>query len=121
MNDDLDDLDTLVDAWLTVPEAGERVGEPANRARQLLRDGKLLGVRRGENNALYVPAAFLGDGVIVKGLAGVITVLRDNRYSDDEAVRWLFTPDESLPGRPIDALRENRGAEVKRRAQALGF
>ena len=121
VNDDLEDLDALVDAWLTVPEAGERVGEPANRARQLLRDGKLLGVRRGENNALYVPAAFLGDGVIVKGLPGVITVLRDNRYSDEEAVRWLFTPDESLPGRPIDALRENRGTEVKRRAQALGF
>jgi hypothetical protein len=121
VNDALDDLDTLVDAWLTVPEAGERLGEPANRARQLLRDGKLLGVRRGENNALYVPAAFLGDGVIVKGLPGVITVLRDNRYSDEEAVRWLYTPDDSLPGRPIDALRENRGTEVKRRAQALGF
>ena len=30
-------------------------------------------------------------------------------------------PDLDLPGRPIDALLENRGAEVKRRAQAMAF
>ena len=29
--------------------------------------------------------------------------------------------DPTLPGRPIDALRENRGSEVKRRAQSMGF
>ncbi|HNN49358.1 MAG TPA: Rv2175c family DNA-binding protein [Marmoricola sp.] len=34
-------------------------------------------------------------------------------------LEWIFTEDDSLPGRPIDALRENRGAEVKRRAQVL--
>jgi len=35
-------------------------------------------------------------------------------------VRWLFTDDE-LPGSPITALVENRGTEVRRRAQALAF
>ena len=34
---------------------------------------------------------------------------------------WAFTPDDSLPGTPAAALAENRGTEVKRRAQALGF
>ncbi|HEX4701674.1 MAG TPA: Rv2175c family DNA-binding protein, partial [Pseudonocardiaceae bacterium] len=29
--------------------------------------------------------------------------------------------DETLPGSPIEALRTNRGREVKRRAQALAF
>jgi len=52
---------------------------------------------------------------------GVLTVLHDGGYDDRAALTWLFTEDESLPGRPIDALRENRGAEVKRRAQALAF
>jgi len=52
---------------------------------------------------------------------GVLTVLHDGGYDDHAALTWLFTEDESLPGRPIDALRENRGAEVKRRAQALAF
>ena len=43
------------------------------------------------------------------------------RYSDEEALSWLYTPDDSLPGTPVQALAENRGTEVKRRAQALGF
>jgi hypothetical protein len=38
-----------------------------------------------------------------------------------ESVVWLYTPDDTLPGRPVDALVENRGTEVRRRAQALGF
>jgi hypothetical protein len=58
---------------------------------------------------------------VVKGVPGVLTVLHDGGYDDREAIRWLFTDDESLPGRPIDALRENRGSEVKRRAQAMAF
>ena len=33
---------------------------------------------------------------------------------------WLFL-DQDFPGRAIDALRENRGTEVKRRAQVLAF
>ena len=32
-----------------------------------------------------------------------------------------LTSDDSLPGAPIEALRGNRGREVKRRAQALAF
>ena len=35
-------------------------------------------------------------------------------------IAWLFL-DQDFPGRAIDALRENRGTEVKRRAQALAF
>jgi hypothetical protein len=45
--------------------------------------------------------------------------LGDDGFTDDEAYRWLTIDDPSLPGRPIDALRENRGTEVRRRAQAL--
>ena len=40
---------------------------------------------------------------------------------DREALTWLFTPDETIPGSPMDALRENRGTEIKRRAQAMAF
>jgi hypothetical protein len=41
-------------------------------------------------------------------------------YDDRACIAWLFL-DADLPGRPIDALRENRGSEAKRRAQAMGF
>jgi hypothetical protein len=68
-----------------------------------------------------VPAELIMDGEIAKGVPGVLVVLHDGGYDDREALQWLFTADDSLPGRPVDALRENRGSEVKRRAQALAF
>jgi uncharacterized protein (DUF2384 family) len=45
--------------------------------------------------------------------------LADHGLTDEESIDWLFSPEESLPGRPIDALRENRGREVRRRAQVV--
>ena len=57
---------------------------------------------------------------ILKGLPGTLSLLADCGFSDDEALRWLFT-DDKLPGSPVQALAENRGTEVKRRAQALAL
>ena len=68
-----------------------------------------------------VPAELLMDGAVVKGVPGLLTLLGDGGWDDAEMLTWMFTHDESLPGRPIDALRENRGSEVKRRAQALSL
>jgi hypothetical protein len=115
------DVDTLVTSWLTLPELAERLGSDVSRVRQLVRDRQVLAVRRGENNVLMVPEVFAQDGRVLKGLPGTLTLLADARYSDEEAMRWLFSPDDSLPGSPVDALVANRGTEVKRRAQALGF
>ena len=114
-------IDTLVDAWLTLPEVAERLRTDVSRVRQLVRDRQVVAVRRGDGNALMVPERFVQDGQVLKGLPGTLTLLGDARYTDEEAVRWLFTPDDSLPGAPVDALAQNRGTEVKRRAQALGF
>jgi hypothetical protein len=105
--------------WSTVPDVAEALGVEVTKVRQYLREGKLLAVRE-DDGPLRIPAAFVQDGAIVKHLPGVITLLRDARYGDDEAIRWLYA-DDGLPGSPIEALRENRGTEVKRRAQALGF
>ncbi|HEY7274752.1 MAG TPA: Rv2175c family DNA-binding protein, partial [Trebonia sp.] len=58
---------------------------------------------------------------IVKGLSGTLTVLFDCGFDDEEALRWLFTADDTLPGTPIAALYARRGTEVNRRAQALAF
>jgi hypothetical protein len=115
-----DAYELLISEWLTLPEAADLLGVGVNRARQLVNDHQLLAVRRGENNALMVPADFVQDGRVLKGLPGVLTLLKDAKYEDDEALRWLYT-DDDLPGSPAQALVENRGTEVKRRAQALGF
>ena len=105
--------------WLTVPVVAERLHVPVNRVHQLLRDGFLLAKRI--DGVLRIPGDFIRDGAVVKGLSGTITLLRDAGYDDEEALRWLFTADESLPGTPVQALAENRGTEVKRRAQASAF
>lgn len=104
---------------ISIPEVAQRLGVPVSRVHQLIRDGHLLAIRR--NGALAIPEEFLGDETVVKGLAGTITVLRDGGYDDQEIVRWLFEDDPSLPGTPIEALRGNRGREIKRRAQAMAL
>jgi hypothetical protein len=114
-------IDALVPAWLTLPDIAEQLGVEVTRVRQLVKEGQLIAVRRGENRALHVPAAFIdgNEQKVVKGLSGTLTLLRDDGFTDEEMLEWLFTPDESLPGTPAQALSENRGTEVKRRAQAL--
>jgi hypothetical protein len=108
------------DERLTVGEVAQTLGVPVNRVHQYLRDGALVAVA-GSDEVPRIPAAFLRDGAIVKGLAGVVTVLRDAHFSDEEIVEWLLRADTSLPGTPIQALQENRGKEVSRRAQVAGF
>jgi excisionase family DNA binding protein len=114
-----DDIDALVGDWLTLEQAAEQLEADVAKVRQLLREHKLIGVRR--RGEVRIPAAFIQRGSVLKGLPGALTVLADAGFSDDEALRWLFTPDDSLPGSPVQALVENRGTEVKRRAQALAF
>jgi hypothetical protein len=106
---------------LPLPEVADRLGLPITKVRQALRDGQLLAVRR--NRVPGVPTPFLtADGQIVKGLSGTITVLADAGFTPEDMLRWLFEPDETLPGgTPIEALRATGGREVKRRAQALAF
>ena len=104
---------------LPIPDVAQRLGLPVTRVHQMLRDGQLLGIRR--QDVVVVPAEFLSGDAVVKGLPGTITLLVDAGYSAEEILRWLFTAEDSLPGTPIGALRTDRGREVKRRAQAMGF
>ena len=62
-----------------------------------------------------------GKSVLLKHLPGLLTVLRDGGFSDEEAFEWLFRADDSLPGTPVQALRDDRHTEVTRRAQALAL
>jgi hypothetical protein len=119
---DLDDragLDHVVDHWLSLDEAADQLGVTPNRVRQFSREHQLVVLRRPGGRGLAVPAKLILDGQVVKGLGGTLTLLSDRGLSDVESLEWLFTADDSLPGRPIDALRENRGREVRRRAQVI--
>jgi hypothetical protein len=115
------DLSALVDEWIDWAEAGARLGVTPAKVRTMIRDHELAGAVPTPGTGQQVPAAFIDhDGLVVKGLPGLLTVMHDNGYDDRECIAWLFT-DADLPGRPIDALRENRGSEAKRRAQSMGF
>lgn len=105
---------------LTFPEAAEALGVRVTRVHQLVRDGHLVAIQ-DPAGAKRIPALMIQDGAVVKSLPSVITQLRDARFADHEIVDWLFRDDDSLPGSPIEALRANRGSEVKRRAQVAGY
>ena len=104
---------------LTPAEVAEVLGVSPNRVRQLLRDRRLMAVPGSGNGK--IPADFVQDGEILKHLPGLLTVLKDGGFTDEEAFAWLFREDESLPGSPVQALRDDRHTEVTRRAQALAL
>ena len=105
--------------YVPVPVIAEQLGLVVTKVHQLLRERQLLSVR--VQSVLRIPDEFVQDGLVVKGLPATITLLTDGGYKDEEIINWLFTADDSLPGTPIQALRENRGREVHRRAQVAGF
>lgn len=110
------------DGWLSVPEIMERTGAPLLTVRRWLQDRELIGLRRGPNNAVMVPAGFVDDDGPLPPLRGTITVLTDGGLSDEEIVEWLHRPDESLPGgSAVASLHAGAKTEVRRRAQEQAF
>jgi hypothetical protein len=111
---------SVVGTCLSLPEVADRLGIPRSRIKQLIRDRKLIAIRQPDGT-LGVPTAFLDGDQIIKGLHGTLTLLFDCGFDEPEAIRWLFTADDTLPGTPIQAIAEHRGTEVNRRAQALAY
>jgi len=105
--------------WVALPDVAEQLSLPITRVHQLIRDHALVAVRR--DGVLRVPVELIATPNVRKHLPGVLTLLHDAGYNDEEALRWLYTADDSLPGTPATALSGPRATEVKRRAQALGF
>lgn len=114
------DLDALVPTWIDWAGAAEQLGVSVSRVRTMIREHQLAAAVPRPGAGQQVPADFIQDGEVVKGLPGLLTLLHDGGYDDRECIAWIYS-DLDLPGRPIDALRENRGSEVKRRAQSMAF
>ncbi|MEV6348858.1 Rv2175c family DNA-binding protein [Actinoplanes sp. NPDC051851] len=105
--------------WITLPDVSEKLGVSISKVHQMIRDGDLLAVRR--EGIRVVPSELIANETVRKHLPGILTLLRDAGYNDEEAVRWLYAPDESLGGTAALALGGHQAREVKRRAQAVGF
>lgn len=105
--------------WVNLPDIADKLDVSISKVHQMIRDGDLLAVRR--DGIRLVPAELVANSTVLKHLPGVLTLLRDAGYNDEEALRWLYTPDDSLDGNAARGLGGDRAREVKRRAQALGF
>ena len=106
-------------AWLSIPDLVDILGIGVSKVRRLIEDHSLLAAKI--DGVWKVPEVFLRDGEPLVELRGTVLVLHDAGFTDEEAMRWLLTEEESLGVPPIDALRAGRKAEVRRVAQALGF
>jgi len=105
--------------WFTVPDLVDALGITPGKVHRLLEARQLLALR--VDGVLRVPAAFLRDGEPLHELRGTLMLLADSGYTDEEAMHWLTTEDDTLGVAPVEALRAGRKAEVRRVAQALAF
>ncbi|MGW1742864.1 Rv2175c family DNA-binding protein [Nocardia sp. NPDC001965] len=102
---------------LALPEVAKQLGVVVTRVHQMLRDNQLLAVRR--DGVAGIPEIFFDDtGAVLRFLPGLITVMRDAKYTDEEILEWIFTDDDTLPGKPVEALHGPLAREVLRRAAA---
>ena len=113
------DLPVPPSGWVTLPDLAERLEVPVTKVHQLIRDGALLAIRL--DGVLRVPAELVANRNVSKHLPGVLTLLRDAGYNDEEALRWLYAEDAEVGGSAAIALGGQQAREIKRRAQALGF
>ncbi|MBD8077579.1 DNA-binding protein [Cellulosimicrobium arenosum] len=122
--------------WLSLPDVAQALGTDVTRARSIVQDRRIVGVRRGERPTFQVPARFLvpfhlidpsharrpdDDGRlgVLASLQGTIVLLADAGFDDAAIIEWLFTPDAELGESPLDALIAGRKSHVRRVAQTL--
>ena len=115
------DLSTLVDEWLDWDQAAARLEVTPAKVRTMIRDHELAAaVPRPARGRRCRPTSSTTTGCRSRGWPGCspccMTAGTTTARSSPGCTSTL-----DLPGRPIDALRENRGAEVKRRAQAMAL
>ena len=105
--------------WATLPDVADKLDVSISKVNQMVRDGQLIAVKR--DGIRMVPVELVANSTVLKHLPGVVTLLRDAGYNDEEALRWLYAPDDTLDGNAARGLGGPRAREIKRRAQALGF
>lgn len=105
-----------------MPDIMERTSASQQVVRRWLQERDVVGLRRGPDKVLMVPATFFVEDGPLHPLKGTITVLSDSGLDDAEIIDWLHQPDETLTGgSAIQCLRTGSKTEVRRRAQELAF
>ena len=108
-----------VSEWITVPDAAELLGVPLGRVHRMLEEHELIAVKI--DGVKKIPAEIIVACEPLASLKGTVSVLLDSGFTLDEAIEWLYTADDTLPGTPMSALIAGRKTEIRRRAQALAI
>jgi hypothetical protein len=111
-------IDNVAD-WISIPEAGERLGIVPGKVRRLIEEHSLIAIKR--DGVFMIPAELIANGEALPSLKGTILVLLDSGFSLMNAINWLYTDNDVLRGTPMSALVSGRKTEVRRIAQSLAF
>ncbi len=111
--------------YLSVPEIGHKLGIRQQDVRAMLKDHRLLAVRRGPHHALSISVDQIvskdGAQVALPSLHGTLTMLVDKGYDDEEIFAWLYADNPELDTTPMQALRDGRHRAVRRVILGMGF
>src|ERR671921_356623 len=94
------DLAALVPEWLEWSEGAHLLGVTTSKVRTMIREHELAQAVSAPGAGPRVPADFIQDGMVVKGLPGLLTLLHDHRFDDRECIAWLFTDARPHRDRP---------------------
>lgn len=117
----LRELYALVTEWLSGAGGGRAPGVSLSDVRAQLKERRLIGVRRGANKAVSIPAVFVTEEGPRPEIRGRLCC--QTAACDVELLRWLFTPDDTLPvaGSPMDCILAGHKTEIRRRAMETAF
>ncbi|WGD36480.1 Rv2175c family DNA-binding protein [Lysinibacter sp. HNR] len=105
--------------YYTIPDLVEMFDVGPGRIHRLIEQRDLAAIR--VEGILKVPSAFVLNDEPLSFLKGTLMVLEDAGFSNEEAVSWLLSDNDTLGTTPIEALRNGRKTEVRRVALALAF
>ncbi len=108
-----------VQSWITIPDAAEQLDIPVGRVRRLIEEHHLIAIKR--DGVLQIPTEIIVEGEPLPSLPGTMIVLLDSGLNYDEAFRWLYTVEESLPGTPMEFLLKGHKSAVRRAAMLLAL
>jgi hypothetical protein len=109
---------------LSIDQAARRLGVEPRKIKHMVRDRQLFTVPGADGKA-GIP-----EEILVKGesgweplwnLPGTLTLLADGGLSPEEAVAWLYAPEDELGETPLQALIKGRHHRVNSVAAMLAL
>lgn len=111
--------------WLTINEAAEYLGVEPKRVRSWVKERSLITGKMAADQPQRIVKDFLVNAPSYRGpldtLPGTLTLLADGGFTDDQALDWLLSEDESLGQSPLAALQAGKKHQVRRIAAALAL